>query len=140
MTWTVETETFTCNNTPVHGGSEGGGHEGGSEGGEGGGENEGPDLSIGQPSVANISGLDLNIVYDPTMKAFTGVVTNNTSEPICGARLEIHVNCGSSTLELGPTVDADWAPGQARNVLLGFDTMPSDTYSLHPEVTPCPQH
>ena len=33
--WSVETETFTCNNTPVHGASEGG--EGGaSEGGEGG--------------------------------------------------------------------------------------------------------
>ena len=167
-TWSVETETFTCNNTPVHGasesgegghegGSEGGeggegGHEGGSEGGEGGegghgggheggegGEgNEGLGMSIDQPSVPNINGLDLNIGYDPTTKAFTGVTTNNTSQLICGGRLEIHVGRGGSTLELGPTVDADWAPGQARSVVLGFDAMPGDTYSLHPEVTPCP--
>lgn len=129
--WSVQTETFTCNDTPVHGASEGG--EGGSEG-DG---NEGRAVSIGQPSVANINGFDLNIVYGPTMKAFTGVVTNNTSEPICGARLEIHVGRGSSTLELSPTVDADWAPGQARDVVLGFEAKPGDTYSLHPEATPC---
>ena len=153
-TWSVETETFTCNNTLVHGASEGGegGHEGGSEGGEGGHdggeggheggeggeENEGLDMSIDQPSVANINGLDLNIGHDPTTKAFTGVMTNNTSQLICGGRLEIHIGRGGSTLELGPTVDADWAPGQARSVVLGFDAMPGDTYSLHPEVTPCP--
>ena len=150
-TWSVETETFTCNNTPVHGASEGGeggegnGHDGGSEGGEGGHEggeggeeNEGLGMSIDQPSVATINGLDLNIVHDPTTKAFTGVITNNTSQLICGGRLEIHVGRGGSTLELGPTVDTNWAPGQARSVVLGFDAMPGDTYSLHPEVTPCP--
>ena len=141
-TWSVETETFTCNNTPVHGASEGGeggegGHEGGEgghEGGEGGEENEGLGMSIDQPSVAKINGLDLNIAHDPTTKAFTGVITNNTSRLICGGRLEIHVGRGGSTLELGPTVDADWAPGQARSAVLGFDAMPGDTYSLHPEV------
>ena len=131
--WSVKTETFTCNNTPVHGASEGG--EGGHEGGE---ENEGLGMSIDQPSVAKINGLDLNVGHDPTTKAFTGVITNNTSRLICGGRLEIHVGRGGSTLELGPTVDADWAPGQARSVVLGFDAMPGDTYSLHPEVTPCP--
>ncbi len=146
-TWSVETETFTCNNTPAHGSFESGegGHEGGSEGSEGGHEgseggeeNEGLGLSIDQPSVANINGFDVNIVFDPTAKAFTGVMTNSTSQPICGGRLEIHVGRGGSTLELGPTVDVDWAPGQARTVVLGFDAMPGDTYSLHPEVTPCP--
>ena len=163
-TWSVETETFTCNNTPVHGASEGGeggegnghdgeseggeggegGHDGGSEGGEGGEgdeggeENEGLGMSIDQPWVATINGLDLIIVHDPTTKAFTGVMTNNTSQLICGGRLEIHVGRGGSTLELGPTVDTNWAPGQARSVVLGFDAMPGDTYSLHPEVTPCP--
>ena len=146
-TWSVETETFTCNNTPAHGsfesgegGSEGGseGSEGGHEGSEGGEENEGLGLSIDQPSVANINGFDVNIVFDPTAKAFTGVMTNSTSQPICGGRLEIHVGRGGSTVELGPTVDVDWAPGQARTVVLGFDAMPGDTYSLHPEVTPCP--
>ncbi|WP_419552959.1 hypothetical protein [Candidatus Poriferisodalis sp.] len=145
-TWSVETETFTCNNTPVHGsfegdeGGEGGseGGEGGHEGSEGGEENEGLGLSIDQPAVANINGFDLNIVFDPTAKAFTGVMTNRTSQLICGGRLEIHVGRSGSTLELGPTVDVDWAPGQARTVVLGFDAMPGDTYSLHPEVTPCP--
>ena len=163
--WSVKTETFTCNNTPVHGGSEGGeggegGHDGGSEGGEGGEggheggeggegreggeggegreENEGLGMSIDQPSVTKINGLDLNIAHDPTTKAFTGEITNNSNQLICGGRLEIHVGRGGSTLELGPTVDADWAPGQARTVVLGFDAMPGDTYSLHPEVTPCP--
>ena len=163
-TWSVETETFTCNNTPVHGasdsgeggegghdggeggegghdGGEGGegGHDGGEGGeGEGGEENEGLGMSIDQPSVGTINGLDLNIGHDPTTKAFMGVITNNTSQLICGGRLEIHVGRGGSTLELGPTVNADWAPGQARSVVLGFDAMPGDTYSLHPEVTPCP--
>ena len=167
-TWTAQTETFTCDNTPVHGGEgeggegggeggegggeggegggeggegggeggEGGGHEGG-QGGADGGENEGPAVPIDQRSAASINGLDVNIAYDQAAKAFTGVLINNTSAPICGARLEIHVNRGSSTLELGPTVDADWAPGQARNVVLGFDPRPSDTYSLHPEATIC---
>ena len=158
-TWSVEAETFTCNNTPVHGASEGGeggegnghdggseggeggegnGHDGGSEGDEGGEENEGLGMSIDQPWVATINGLDLIIVHAPTTKAFTGVMTNNTSQLICGGRLEIHVGRGGSTLELGPTVDTNWAPGQARSVVLGFDAMPGDTYSLHPEVTPCP--
>ena len=155
-TWSVETETFTCNSTPAHGASEGGeggegGSEGGSEGGEGshdghdggdggeaGEENEGLGMSIDQPSVANINGLDLNVGHDPTTKAFRGVIANNTSQLICGGRLEIHVGRSGSTLELGPTVNADWAPGQARSVVLGFDAMPGDTYSLHPEVTPCP--
>ena len=155
-TWSVETETFTCNNTPVHGasdsgeggegghdGGEGGhdggeGGEGGHEGGEGDEENEGLGMSIDQPWVATINGLDLIIGHDPTTKAFTGVITNNTSQLICGGRLEIHVGRGGSTLELGPTVNADWAPGQARSVVLGFDAMAGDTYSLHPEVTPCP--
>ena len=151
-TWSVETETFTCNNTPVHGASDGGeggegGHEGGQggeggheggEGGEGGEGNEGLDMSIDQPSVANINGFDLNIVHDPTTKAFTGVMANNTSQLICGGRLEIHVGRDGSTLELGPTVDANWAPGQARGVVLGFEAMLGDTYSVHPEVTPCP--
>ena len=95
-------------------------------------------MSIDQPSVVNINGLDLDVGHDPTTKAFTGVITNNTSQLICGVRLEIHVGRGGSTLELGPTVDADWAPGQARSMVLGFDAMPGDTYSLHPEVTPCP--
>ena len=85
-----------------------------------------------------MNGFDLNIGHDPTTKAFTGVITNNTSQLICGVRLEIHVGRGGSTLELGPTVDADWAPGQARSMVLVFDAMPGDTYSLHPEVTPCP--
>ena len=138
-TWSVETETFTCNNTPVHGASDGGeGGEDGEGGHDGGEENEGLSMSIDQPSVANINGLDLNVGHDPTTKAFTGVITNNTSRLICGGRLEIHVGRGGSTLELGPTVNADWAPGQARSVVLGFDAMPGDTYSLHPEVTPCP--
>ena len=143
-TWTAQTETFTCTDTPVHGsegGGEGeGGHEGGGEGeggGEDGGEDEGPAVPIDQRSVATINRLDLNIVYDQTTKAFTGVLTNNTSEPICGARLEIHVNRGKSTLELGPTVDADWASGQSRDVVLGFDPMPGDTFSLHPETGLC---
>ena len=160
-TWSVETETFTCNDTPVHGASEGGeggeggheggkgggeggegGHDGGGEGGggghEGGEENEGLGMSIDQPSVVNINGLDLDVGHAPTTKAFTGVITNNTSQLICGVRLEIHVGRGGSTLELGPTVNADWAPGQTRSVVLVFDAMPGDTYSLHPEVTPCP--
>ena len=147
-TWAAEIETFTCNSTPGHGGGEGsgegggeGGHaeggEGGSEGGGEGVENAGPAIAINQATVARINGLDLTMAYDRTIQAFTGVLTNNSNQPICDARLEIHVNRGSSTIELGPTVDATWAPGQARSMVLGFDSMPTDTYSLHPETTAC---
>ncbi len=68
---------------------------------------------------------------------FAGTLTNNGGQEICNARLEIHVNRGSSTIELGPTVDANWAPGQTHNVVLGFDAVSTDTYSLNPEVTAC---
>ena len=167
-TWTVETNTFTCNDVPVHGGgegaeagvgksgsesSEGAGHEGGSEsGGEGAGhesgseggseggsdEGEGATTPIDQPTVATIMGLDVNFAYDQVTKAFRGTVTNNGSEAICGARMEIHVGRGSRTIELGPTVDYNYAPGDSQTMVLAFDAQPTDTYGLHPEVSPCP--
>ena len=40
-------------------------------------------------------------------------------------------------IELGPTIDADLAPSETLNVVLSADPVSPETYSLHPESSPC---
>ena len=105
-------------------GSEGSGEhgegsgEGGSEsGGESGAESN-PAIPIDQVATGTFNSLDFNIAYDPTTKAFRGVVTNNTNQTVCGSRLEIHISANGQVIELGPTIGQDLAPGETLTVVL----------------------
>jgi len=157
-TWVVATDTSTCT-TVVSDGGEGGevaGGESGSEGGnEGTGEGAGhegsgsegaaaenaqesaPPIPVSDPAIGTFNNLDYNVAYDATLQAFRGVVTNNTNQVVCGSRLEIHMALNGSVIELGPTISTDLAPGESLNLVLSSQPITPDTYSLHPESSPC---
>lgn len=147
-TWVIESDTFTCS-TVVSDGGEGGeaaGGESGSEGGnEGGSEGSGaesaqesaPPIPVTDPATGTFNSLDYSVAYDETIQAFRGVVTNNTNQIVCGSRLEIHMAVNGNVIELGPTINKDLAPGESLNLVLSAEPITPDTYSLHPESSPC---
>ena len=65
-------------------------------------------------------------------------VTNNTSQTVCASRLEIHMGAQGQVIELGPTIGVDLRPGESIDVVLSADPVVPDTYSIHPESSPCP--
>ena len=162
-TWQAETETFTCTSVASHpgegaeggsgesgseGGGEGPGHEsggegaghegGGSEGGGEGGEETSPSTPISQPVSGTFNNLDYRVAYDRATNSFMATVTNNTSQMVCASRLEIHMGAQGQVIELGPTIGVDLRPGESIDVVLSADPVVPDTYSIHPESSPCP--
>ena len=93
--------------------------------------------SIRSQSVSSIRSTT-RIAYDPVTKAFRGTVVNNTSQTVCGSRLEVHMASNRQVIEVGPTIGVDLLPGETLNVVLSTAPITPDTYSLHPESTPCP--
>ena len=158
-TWQAETETFTCTFVASHpgegaeggsgetggegpgheSGGEGAGHEGGgSEGGGEGGEETSPSTPISQPVSGTFNNLDYRVAYDRATNSFMATVTNNTSQTVCASRLEIHMGAQGQVIELGPTIGVDLRPGESIDVVLSADPVVPDTYSIHPESSPCP--
>ena len=163
-TWQAETETFTCTSVASHpgegaesgsgesgsgetggegpgheSGGEGAGHEGGgSEGGGEGGEETSPSTPISQPVSGTFNNLDYRVAYDRATNSFMATVTNNTSQTVCASRLEIHMGAQGQVIELGPTIGVDLRPGESIDVVLSADPVVPDTYSIHPESSPCP--
>ncbi|MCQ3811429.1 MAG: hypothetical protein KTV68_12860 [Acidimicrobiia bacterium] len=160
-TWQAEAETFTCTAATSHpgegaeggsgesgsegggegpghesGGGEGAGHEGG--GSEGGAEETSPSISVNQPVSGTFNNLDYRVAYDRASNSFMATVTNNTSQTVCASRLEIHMGAQGRVIELGPTIGVDLAPGESIDVVLSADPVVPDTYSIHPESSPCP--
>lgn len=122
-----------------HGGSEG--SEGEGEHGEGGGHDSGEEgeesgVYIGADETwdATRRGARLILAFDPVTNTFLGTVENTTEETICAVRVEVHLSTGT---ELGPTERTDLAPGQTTDV--GFTTGGEafDTWTAHPELSPC---
>ncbi|MCY3911477.1 MAG: hypothetical protein OXF99_08165 [bacterium] len=166
--WQAVTETFTCTSTASHPGegAEGGGgegrgeHSGGGEGGEGSGEHSGgegsghdgggsegggesgeetsPAIPVGQPVSGTFNNLDYRVAYDQATNSFMATVINNTSQTVCASRLEIHMGAQGQVIELGPTIRIDLQPGESIDVVLSADPVVPDTYSIHPESSPCP--
>ncbi|MXW59200.1 MAG: hypothetical protein F4124_00595 [Acidimicrobiia bacterium] len=157
-TWQAETETFTCTSVASHpgegaeggsgetggegpgheSGGEGAGHEGGgSEGGGEGGEETSPSTPISQPVSGTFNNLDYRVAYDRATNSFMATVTNNTSQTVCASRLEIHMGAQGQVIELGPTIGVDLRPGESIDVVLSADPVVPDTYSIHPESSPC---
>ena len=148
-TWATEAETFSCS-TVISDAGEGGertGGEGGSgEGREGSsgegvaesGEETSRSTPIDQVASGSFNSLDYRIAYDPATQAFRGSIENNKSQVVCGSRLEIHIASSGQVIELGPTIDRDLAPGESLAVVLSAAPITPDTFSLHPESSPCP--
>ena len=120
-----------------HARSEGGGEHG--EGGEGGGHDEEGDESgeyIGMEDTwdATRRGARLVLSFDSASGAFVGTVENTTRETICAVRVEVHLSTGT---ELGPTERTDLPPGQTTAVTLPTAGESFDTWTAHPEISPC---
>ena len=144
-TWVVEADTFTCTAVVSDGGEGGGEVAGGESGSEGGTEGSAaenaqesaPPIPVTDAATGTFNNLDYNVAYDPTLQAFRGVVTNNTNQVVCGSRLEIHMALNGNVIELGPTINKDLGPGESLNLVLSAEPITPDTYSLHPESSPC---
>ncbi len=141
------------------GASEGGGGEGSGEhgsGGEGSGESgsgEGsgesgdpssPILALDESWDGVVNGVRTAMSYDPTAKAFSGIVENTTNQTLCFVQIELNLKQGTTTVvELGPQPVGDLAPGAQTTVELRVDDEPSavgvayDAWEIHPEMFAC---
>ena len=122
-----------------HARSEGGGEhgEGGEEGehGEGGeGEESGEYIGSEDTWDATRRGARLVLAFDPASDAFVGSVQNTTSARLCAVRVEVHLSTGT---ELGPTERTDVDPGQTIEVRLPASGEAFETWTTHPELSPC---
>ena len=116
------------------GDGEGAGHEEGEESGE----ETSPSKPVSQPASGTFNNLDYRTAYDRSANSFMTTVTNNTNQPVCSSRVEVHAAAQGQVTELGPTIGVDLAPGESIDVVLSADPVVPDTYSIHPESSPCP--
>ena len=122
-----------------HARSEGGGEHGEDrEGGEhrSGGEGEESGEQIGPEGTwdATRNGARLVLSFDPASNAFVGTVENTTRQTLCAVRVEVHLSTGT---ELGPTGRTDLPSGETTVVELPTAGEVFDTWTAHPEVSPC---
>ena len=129
-----------------HGGGgearEGDEHSEGGEGGEHGGaaahneEGEESGVYLGAAETWDVvrNGARLVLSYDPNAKAFVGSVENTTAIRLCSARVEVHLATGT---ELGPTDRKDLDPGQTIEVRLATSGEAFESWTAHPELSPC---
>ena len=122
-----------------HSVSEGGGEhsEGGEEGehgSEGEGEESGEHIGSGETWDAIRNGVRLVLSYDPAANAFVGYTENTAPIRLCGVRVEVHLSTGT---ELGPTERTDLNPGQTSEVRLPTSGETFNTWTTHPELSPC---
>ncbi len=122
-----------------HSGSEGEGEHGGSEGeGEHGDGEEGEESGeyVGREDTwdATRRGARLVLSFDPASNAFVGTVENTTGQTLCAVRVEVHLSRGT---ELGPTERTDLPSGETTVVELSTEGEAFDTWTAHPEISPC---
>jgi hypothetical protein len=72
--------------------------------------------------------------FDPASDAFVGTVENTSRVRLCAVRVEVHLSTGT---ELGPTERTDLQPGEKTVVRLATGGEAFDTWTAHPEVSPC---
>jgi hypothetical protein len=131
-----------------HAGAEGAGEharsEGGDEHGEGGEGAEHEHREEGEESSTYIgpdetwdatrNGARLVLAFDPASNHFMGTVENTTRETLCAVRVEIHLSTGT---ELGPTERTDLLSGATTAVELPTAGEAFESWTAHPEVSPC---
>ena len=119
-----------------HARSEGTGEH--AEGDEHGSEEEGEEsgVYIGAAETWDVTrrGARLVLAFNPATNAFVGSVENTTQETLCAVRVEVHLSTGA---ELGPTERTDLPPGQTIDVELPSGGEAFDTWTAHPELSPC---
>ncbi len=127
----AEGEHARAEGTGEHGeGREGRDHHGPGEEGEKSGE------YIGREDTwdATRKGARLILSFDPASDAFVGTVENTSRVRLCAVRVEVHLSTGT---ELGPTERTDLQPGEKTVVRLATGGEAFDTWTAHPEVSPC---
>lgn len=120
-------------------GGEGGEHaEGGEHGGEGGHDEEGEESGeyIGAAETWDVvrRGARLILSFDPEANAFVGAVENTAEQRLCAIRVEVHLSTGT---ELGPTAPVDLPAGEATAVTLPTEGEAFESFTAHPEASPC---
>lgn len=119
----------------------GGEHDEGGERGEHGmaGDEEGEETGrrIGAEDTwdSTRNGARLVLSFDPGSSAFVGTVLNTSARTLCAVRVEVHLSTGT---ELGPTEPTDLPPGETTVVELPTAGEAFDTWTAHPEISPCP--
>lgn len=121
------------------GGEHSGEHaEGGEHGGEGGHDEEGEEsgVYIGAAETWDVvrRGARLVMSFDPDSDAFVGRVENTTEQKLCALRVEVHLSTGT---ELGPTARVDLPAGQTTSVTLPTEGEAFESFTAHPEMSPC---
>ncbi len=79
-------------------------------------------------------GARLVLSLDTDQRAFVGRVENTTSQTLCAVRVEVHLSSGT---ELGPTERTDVAAGESIEVVLPTSVMDFNSWTAHPEMSPC---
>ena len=77
------------------------------------------------------SGIRLALRFDAGGGAFTGTVTNTTTEPVARVRVEVHLSNG---VELGPTPRIRLAPGETSPVILSVEGQRFEAWETHVEI------
>jgi hypothetical protein len=109
--------------------SEGGEHALGEEG-----EESGEYIGRNETWDATRRGARLVLSFDPATNAFRGTVENTTQQMICAVRVEVHLSTGT---ELGPTERTDLPAGEKTEVRLPTGGEAFDSWTAHPEASPC---
>ncbi|MCH8937020.1 MAG: hypothetical protein IIB90_14980 [Gemmatimonadetes bacterium] len=110
--------------------------EGGGEHDEDGKEGEESGERIGREDAWDTTrnGARLILSFDPASNAFVGTVENTTREMLCAVRVEVHLSTGT---ELGPTERTDLPSGETTVVELPTAGELFDSWTAHPEISPC---
>lgn len=111
-------------------------HSGGEhdEGGEEEGKESGVYVGAGETWDAVRNGARLVLKFYPERGVFFGTVENTTEATLCAVRIEVHLDNGT---ELGPTERTDVESGQTVEVALGSSDEAFESWTAHPELSPC---
>lgn len=80
------------------------------------------------------NGARLVLTFDPAASAFVGSVENTNPVRVCAVRVEVHLSTGT---ELGPTDRVDLDPGATTSVTLPTGGETFESFTAHPEMSPC---
>ena len=122
------------------GGEHGSGGEGSGEGSEGGdesGDESSPPIPLTDAYANTIGDQAFHFAYDAAVGVFRGTVENVSNAVICESRTEMHLGAGTDVIELGPTIPVDLAAGETMRLVMSAGGYAVETYSLHPERSPC---
>ena len=107
------------------------GHDEGGEAGHGEeGEEDATEYALDDVYDKVRNGARLILAYDAEDSSFSGTVENTTDKTLERVRVEVHLSNGT---ELGPTVPAELAPGEVRDVVLKATEKDFDAWTAHPE-------